>query len=83
MRESVTYQAILDEGRAEGRADGRAEGRAAEARALLALLGEQKFGPPDARARAALEAIGDAERLEALARRLLAATSWDDLLGQP
>ena len=48
----------------------------------LALLGEQKFGPPDARVQAALAAIGDAERLEALARRLLAATSWDDLLGQ-
>ena len=47
------------------------------------MLGEQKFGPPDARVRAALEAIGDAERLEALARRLLTATSWDDLLGRP
>ncbi len=28
MRESVIYQAILQEGRAEGRAKGRAEGRA-------------------------------------------------------
>jgi predicted transposase YdaD len=72
MRESATYQAILEEGRAQG--------RIAEARALLVLLGEQKFGPADARMRAALEAIGDADRLEALARRMLAATSWDNLL---
>ncbi len=86
MRESVTYQAILEEGREEGLARGREEGlargRAVEARALLTLLGEQKFGPPDARVQAALNVIGDPERLEALARRLLGASSWDDLLGQ-
>ena len=80
MRESVTYQEILEEGREEGRAEGREEGRA-EARALLTLLGEQKFGAPAPHVQAALAAIDDSARLEALARRLLAATSWDDLLG--
>jgi predicted transposase YdaD len=78
MRESVTYQAILEEGREEGRAASRVE----EARALLTLLGEQRFGPPTGEIRATLAAIDDAARLEALARRLLSATGWDDLLGQ-
>jgi hypothetical protein len=80
MRDSSTYQAILDEGRVEGRAAGRAEGRAAEARELLLQLGEQRFGPPDERTLATLAAIGDHTRLRALATHLLDAASWDELL---
>jgi hypothetical protein len=45
MKESVTYQAILEEGRAE-----------AEKRYLL-LLGSQRLGQPDAAMHAALDAI--------------------------
>ena len=47
MRDSLTYQAILEEGRPEGRAEGRVD----EARELLLELGTGRFGPPDARTR--------------------------------
>ncbi|MBA2449598.1 MAG: hypothetical protein H0V51_16380 [Chloroflexi bacterium] len=86
MRESSTYQAILAEGRAEGEAAGRAEGeaagRAAEARAILLRLGRERFGPPDARTRTALDQIDDLDRLEPLTVRLLKVGSWDDLLAR-
>ena len=72
MRDSSTYQAILEEGRAEGRVK--------EARELLLDLGTRRFGPPDASIRAAVEAIADHERLHALAARLFDAASWRDLL---
>ena len=72
MRDSLTYQAILDEGRVEGRVE--------EARELLIELGTRRFGPPDARTSAALAAIGDHARLHALVARLFDATHWYDLL---
>jgi predicted transposase YdaD len=69
MKESSTYQAILDEGRAE------------EARKVLLLLGNDKLGPPDTETRAALEAITDVNRLERLLQRLLQVSGWRELLG--
>jgi hypothetical protein len=69
MRESSTYQAILEEGRLE------------EARRLLLLWGNQRFGPPDAVTRAAIDTITAVEELERLARRLLHTSSWNELLG--
>jgi hypothetical protein len=71
MEESVTYQAIVRKGRAE------------EARHMLLLQGETKFGPPDARTRGAIEAINDLPRLEELGVRLLSTDSWQELLAQP
>jgi uncharacterized protein DUF4351 len=68
MRESTTYMAIIEEGRME------------EAKAILLRLGERRFGPPSAEARAAIEALTDLERLEALTDRLLDVESWDELL---
>ncbi len=79
MRESTTYQAILREGRKEGRE----EGSLAEARKVLLLLGECRFGAPDAQSRAILQEIGDLKRLEELSVRLLAAANWHDLFAQP
>jgi predicted transposase YdaD len=73
MKESSTYQAILEEGRAEG--------AAAEARKLLRIAGDGKFGPPDAATTAAVERINALERLEALFERLQSAASWQELLG--
>jgi predicted transposase YdaD len=67
MRESSTYQAILEEGRTE------------EARRRLLLQGNDRFGPPDAPTRAAIETIASIERLERLAQRLLHASSWEEL----
>jgi predicted transposase YdaD len=69
MKESTTYKAILDEGRAE------------EARKVLLLLGNEKLGPPDASTREALEAITDLDRLERMLRRLLKVSGWGELLG--
>jgi hypothetical protein len=47
MKESVTYQAILEEGEARGEAKGRAEGEAKEARKILLLLGRDQLGEGD------------------------------------
>jgi hypothetical protein len=75
MRESTTYQKILREGLEEG--------RIAEARRFLIVLGSERFGEPDERSVAALEAIGSVERLEALGRRMITDPTiggWNDLL---
>jgi predicted transposase YdaD len=79
MKESSTYQAILEEGRAEGRI----EGAVAEARKVLRRLGDKAFGPPDARTAAAIERLDDLAQLEELLDRLGAATNWQALPGQP
>lgn len=84
MEESVTYQAILregkTEGRAEGKAEGKAEGRAEEARAIVIRLGTQRFGAPNKRTAAAIKSVASLERLEILSDRLLFVSSWHELL---
>jgi predicted transposase YdaD len=80
MRESVTYQAILEEGETLGIAKGAAQGALAEAKKLLFLLGGNRYGPPDQRIQAAVERINDLPRLEELSVRLLSAQSWQELL---
>ena len=81
MKESSTYQAILEEGRSEGAAQGEVRGAVAEAKKLLRIAGDGKFGPPDAATTAAVERINALERLEALFERLQSAASWQELLG--
>jgi hypothetical protein len=74
MQESVTYLAILD------------EGREAELKASILLFGEQRFGPPGETVTARLKAITeDLERLRCLQGRIAkgTATNWDDLLDTP
>src|SRR5262249_35596318 len=78
MKESVTYQMILEEGEAKGEA----KGALAEAKKLLRLLGESRFGPPEAQTTRALEAIADLTRLEELGIRVLQVGSWQELLGR-
>jgi predicted transposase YdaD len=88
MKESSTYQYILEEGRVEGRLEGRVEGRIEgriegkieEARHLLLLMGRKRFGEPDAQALAALDQIASQQRLEQLAIRLFEVESWQELL---
>ncbi|MDP8925243.1 MAG: hypothetical protein M3O34_20555 [Chloroflexota bacterium] len=84
MRESSTYRAILDEGRAEGLsqglAQGRAEGRVIEARRMLLALGAEKLGPPTPAVVMALEDLDDLETLERLINRVLTAPTWQELL---
>jgi predicted transposase YdaD len=76
MRESVTYQAIVEEGREEGRV----EGRLLEAQRFLVRMATRKLGPPNARAAAIIQSTTDVERIELLGDRLLTANSWDELL---
>src|SRR5437867_9968689 len=72
MKESVTYQAILEEGRTEGRTEGRIE----EARNFLLLQGSEKFGSPDPQFMSVLAAFNDVRKLEGLGVRLFTADSW-------
>jgi predicted transposase YdaD len=95
MKESVTYQAILEAGRAEGeargeargeakgRAEGEAKGKTAEARRMLLLLGREQFGEPSAQVQAILDGLTDVALLERLTLQLKHATSWQELLGKP
>lgn len=76
MKESVTYQAIIEEGEAIGEAKGKKEG----SRKLILLQGRSKFGDPSAEAEAALNALSDVRQLEKLGVRLLHASSWEELL---
>lgn len=69
MKESVTYQAILEEGGAN------------EARKLLLLQGRDRFGEPSAKIKAFLDAVTDLDRLEALMLRMLHVKTWEELLG--
>jgi predicted transposase YdaD len=76
MRESTTYQAIVEEGVVRGRAEGRAEGL----RRVLFRLGSRRFGPVPEAVRQGIESISDSDRLEELTERALAVTSWNELL---
>ena len=77
MKESVTYQAIIEEGKIEGKIEGKVE----EARRILLLLGRDQFGEPSAGVQATLDAITDVNRLEELTVRSNHVSSWQELLG--
>jgi predicted transposase YdaD len=78
MKESSTYQAILEEGRAQGRTQG-----AVVARKVLRAAGDRAFGAPDAKTAQAIDRIEDLARLEELCDRLPTAGSWQELLARP
>jgi len=88
MKESVTYQAILEEGKAEGKAEGIAtgmaegiaKGKAEEARRMLLLLGRVQFGEPSPNVQATLDNLADVNLLEELTLRLIRVTNWQELL---
>jgi hypothetical protein len=67
MKESDTYQAILDEGKIE------------EAQSLLLRLGEKRFGVPNEPTRKRLNTVADLSQLEQLMLRLLEVESWSEL----
>jgi hypothetical protein len=68
MKESSTYQAIVDEGRLQAM------------RSTLLRQGRLRFGPPTESAQSAIQAIDNLEKLEQLTERLLTASSWQELL---
>lgn len=78
MEESSTYQAIIEEGRAQGFA----EGRILAAREVLLRLGFREFGEPDDTVRARVESLSDFERLKRLVERVRDAGSWADLFSE-
>jgi predicted transposase YdaD len=80
MRESSTYQAILEEGREEGLERGREQGRVAEARRLLFRLGTQKLGAPNATITSTVESLDDLDVLEHLTTGILTVATWQELL---
>jgi hypothetical protein len=82
MKESSTYQAILQEGWAIGWAIGWTIGAVREARKLLRIFGDGYFGPPDTRTAAAIERIDDLARLEALIMGVRSAKNWQELLSE-
>jgi hypothetical protein len=72
MEESSGYQLILKRGEAKG-----------ERRTLIRTILEQgglKFGEPGEDRQAAIQQLTDHERLRELSRRIITATTWDELL---
>ena len=77
MEEMTAAQILFSQGVAKGRELARVEVR----RADLLLVGEERFGSPDAATQAILDQIGDVSRLERLIRRAVPASTWQELLG--
>ena len=94
MKESVTYQAILEEGREQGlregrrkgrkvgREEGRKEGRAEASRRILLVQGTKRFGTPSPKVRRKMTQISDVRVIETLVLRILDAKSWAELLAE-
>ncbi len=87
MKESVTFQAILDEGRKkgrqQGRQQGREEGKLQEARDLLIRVGRERLGSPSASYVNRIKRIKDRLQLAELLVRLNDVESWSELLAAP
>jgi predicted transposase YdaD len=83
MRESSTYQGILQEGRDEGLVKGRVEGRVETLRQSIRDLGEMRFGPIPSSLGVDLDTASDADRLARVMKRLLFANDWEDLMATP
>jgi len=77
------YAEAYAEAYAEGYAEGKLLGAVAEARKIIRIVGDDKFGPPDAQTAAAIRGIKGLARLEDLGHRLLTVRNWQELLGQP
>lgn len=72
MEESSGYQLIMERGVAKG-----------EQRALVRTildLGRMKFGEPEADQQVAIQQIDDLDRLGEMSRRIITATTWNELL---
>lgn len=76
MKDSVTYQAIVEEGRVEGEAKGILRARLED----LLLLGRRRFGDAKPEIESALRGIADADRLGRMIAALLDVSSWEELL---
>lgn len=80
LEDSTTYQLIFNKGANQGEARGEARGRTIEAQSLVLALGTSRFGQPDVATEAAVRGVGDRDRLERMALRVLSASGWAELL---
>ncbi|MBW3598927.1 MAG: hypothetical protein KY475_16845 [Planctomycetes bacterium] len=80
IKESTTYQYIIEQGMEEGKKKGIEEGQRQEARKMLLLTGEGRLGKPGASVATALDKIDDLDRLHRMSRRLWDVESWKELL---
>ncbi len=78
MKESATYQAILEEGREQGEAKGEIRGVIS----TLFRIGRRRYGEPSFEVQAKIKAINDLEKLTALTDRLDLVENWSELLGE-
>ncbi len=84
MKESVTYQAIVEEGRVSGEVEGIKKGTIATLRKILLELGQNRFAKAaSSRVRKAIEAIDNPDELERLTVRVLDVHTWEELLSLP
>ncbi|MBW3597972.1 MAG: hypothetical protein KY475_11935 [Planctomycetes bacterium] len=68
MKDSVTYQAIVEEGEVKA------------LHKILLVQGAKRFGPPNEFIEQALRSITEVDRLNDLAGRILDVSSWEELL---
>lgn len=74
MRESTTYQALINEGEAKGIAKGGAD--------FILRYSSKRLGKPPRKLRDAILAIRDESRLEKIYERAPQAKSWNELLDE-
>ncbi|HVA45957.1 MAG TPA: hypothetical protein VNH11_06180 [Pirellulales bacterium] len=75
LRDSSTYQLIVEEGMAQGMAKG--------LRTMLLQIGARRLGRPVAAVQESLDAIDDVARLHRLGERVLEVATWQELLDTP
>lgn len=80
MKDSDTYQAILEEGVQKGREEGRGEGEHSEAVKILLRLGKKKWGDPPSTFEDSLASISDLTQIEHFIDRIEECSGWEDLL---
>lgn len=86
LRDSSTYQLIIEEGMAKGMEKGLAQGiekgKAEGLRTILLQIGARRFGSAAA-VRQSLGAIDDVARLHRMGERVLDVATWQELLDTP
>jgi predicted transposase YdaD len=84
MKDSVTYQMIIEEGIGQGIEKGIEkgieQGRVSEAKAILLKIASRRFGPPPADVAAQLEGVSDLRFVESLIDRTDLVSGWKELL---
>ena len=83
MKESVTYQAIVEEGLVKGRVEGEFTGMLRARQDDLLRLGGRRFGAASVETEKVLRNISDPQRLARLVDALLDVSNWQELLATP